>query len=170
MDLRTYARALIRNWWIILLACALGIGAALAVTMTTAPRYQSSVTFFVSTPTDADGNALQADQYAPRRVNEKLAQMIITSSGVDLPVGALQSSTSATADLNTVLLTATVTDTTQERSLQIASALATEFGVMVDELENRGSPENANVVLNVISGPTVDPTPVSPRPRTMPAT
>jgi len=56
-----------------------------ALTYSATPKYESSVTFFVSTPPNADGTALQADQYAQRRVNsyvglltsERLAQQII---------------------------------------------------------------------------------------------
>nr|WP_275889419.1 CpsD/CapB family tyrosine-protein kinase [Nakamurella flavida] len=76
----------------------------------------------------------------------------------------VQRSIAASADLNTVLLSATVTDTSDTRSLQIAGAVAAQLGALVDDLDNSGSADAPNVQLNVISGPTLNPTPVSPRP------
>ncbi len=171
MDLHGYVQAVRKYWWLVLLVTGLCVGASIVLTVTATPKYESSVTFFVSTPPNADGTALQADQYAQRRVNsyvgvltsERLAQMVIDASKVDLTVAQVSSSISAAADVNTVLLTATVTDTSPERSLAIATALSTQFTVIVNELDNHGSPDTANVVLNVVSGPTLNPVPVSPR-------
>ncbi len=89
--------------------------------------------------------------------------MIIDDSGVDLDVADVSGSIRATADLNTVLLNATVTDSSPERSLQIATALSTEFGVMVNQLDDNGADAGADVTLNVVSGPTLNPVPVSPK-------
>ena len=147
------------------------VGASIVLTYTATPQYESSVTFFVSTSANADGTALQADQYAQRRVNsyvglltsEKLAQSVIDNAHLDMTVSQVTGSIAAAADLNTVLLTATVTNSSPERSLAIATAISTQFGQMVAQLDNHGSPENANVVLNVVSGPTLNPVPVSPR-------
>ena len=171
MDLHGYVHAVRKYWWLVLLVTLASIGISIAVTVTSSPKYESSVTFFVSTPPNADGTALQADQYAQRRVNsyvglltsERLAKMIIDSTNVDLSVSQVTNAITASADLNTVLLSATVTDTSPERSLAIATALSTEFSAMVDELDNHGAAKSGNVVLNVVSGPTLNPTPVSPR-------
>lgn len=172
MDLHGYLLAVRKYWWLVLLVTLAGVGVGIAATVTASPKYESSVTFFVSTPPTADGTALQADQYAQRRVNsyvglltsERLAEQIIDAGGIDLTPAQVSASIAASADLNTVLLNATVTDTSAERSLAVATALATQFGELVDQLDNHGSPEDANVVLNVISGPTLNPVPVSPRP------
>lgn len=172
MDLHGYVQAVRKYWWLVLLVTVLGVGLGVAATVTAKPKYESSVTFFVSTPPTADGTALQADQYAQRRVNsyvglltsERLADQIIAAGGIDLTPAQVSASITASADLNTVLLSATVTDTSADRSLAIATALATQFGLLVDQLDNHGSPNDANVVLNVVSGPTLNPNPVSPRP------
>ena len=172
MDLHGYVQAVRKYWWLVLIVTAIGVGLGVAATVTASPKYESSVSFFVSTPPTADGTALQADQYAQRRVNsyvglltsERLADQIIATGGIDLTPAQVSASITASADLNTVLLNATVTDTSADRSLAIATALSTQFGVLVDQLDNKGSPDNATVVLNVISGPTLNPTPVSPRP------
>ena len=171
MDLHGYVQAVRKYWWLVLLVTLASIGIAVGVTATASKKYESTVTYFVSTPPNADGTALQADQYAQRRVNsyvglltsERLAQRIIGATKVDLSVPQVVSSITASADLNTVLLNATVTDSQPDRSLAIATAVSTQFGVMVAELDNHGSPEAATVVLNVVSGPTLNPTPISPR-------
>ena len=147
------------------------------INLRTTPEYESSVTFYVSTPTDqAGGNAYQANQYALAKIESyiqlarsaKLAQMVDDSAALGLPVGDIQNKISATSDLNTVLLTVTVTDTSPTRSLAIASAVSTQFGVMVDQLDNRttNGVAGSTVKLQVTSGPTLNNTAVSPRTRT----
>ena len=171
MDLHGYVQAVRKYWWLVLLMTGLCVGASIVLTYTATPQYESSVTFFVSTSANADGTALQADQYAQRRVNsyvglltsEKLAQSVIDNAHLDMTVSQVTGSIAAAADLNTVLLTATVTNSSPERALAIATAISTQFGQMVAQLDNHGSPENANVVLNVVSGPTLNPVPISPR-------
>ena len=171
VDLHGYVQAVRKYWWLVLLVTGLCVGASIVLTYTATPQYESSVTFFVSTPPTADGTALQADQYAQRRVNsyvglltsEKLAQSVIDTAHLDMTVSEVTGSIAAAADLNTVLLTATVTNSSPEQSLAITTAISTQFGQMVAQLDNHGSPESANVVLNVVSGPTLNPVPVSPR-------
>jgi len=171
VDLHGYVQAVRKYWWLVLLVTGLCVGASIVLTYTATPQYESSVTFFVSTPPTADGTALQADQYAQRRVNsyvglltsEKLAQSVIDTAHLEMTVSQVTGSIAAAADLNTVLLTATVTNSSPEQSLAITTAISTQFGQMVAQLDNHGSPESANVVLNVVSGPTLNPVPVSPR-------
>lgn len=172
MDLQGYLGAIRKNWWIILVAIVLGLGLAAGVTAKATPRYQSSVTFFVSTPPDTTETAAQANQYATQRVNsyagllesDLLAKQIIATTGIaDLSYGQVHDEIAATVDLNTVLLTAVVTDSSPDRGLKIASAIAKEFGGMVSGLDNRGTSKSPTVLLNVTSGPTLNPNPVSPR-------
>ncbi len=168
MDLRQYGRALRKGWWIIALCAVLGVGGAALVNLRATPQYASSVTWFVSTPTEGGTSPLAADQFATRRItsyvgllgSDVTAQAVIDKTGVDLDASQVSSRISGDADLNTVLLTATVVDSSPERSLQIAQGLATEFGTIVDQVDPIG-PDH--VVLRVISGPTLNPTPVSPR-------
>jgi capsular exopolysaccharide synthesis family protein len=142
------------------------------LTVRSAPAYQSSVTYFVSTPTESTGTPLQADQYAQRRINsyvllldtEEFAKDVITVSGIDRTIGQVQAAISGSADVNTVLLTATIVDTSPEASVAIAGAVATAFGPFVGSLDKSDASASAPVVLNVVSGPTLNPNPISPRP------
>jgi capsular exopolysaccharide synthesis family protein len=169
MDLRSFAHAIRKYWWLVLLVTLLGAGGATAMTVNTAPKYASSVTFFVSTPSSADGTALQADQFAQLRVNsyvellrsEQLADLVALEPGVGLSADAVIHRISASARTNTVLLSATATDTSKQRSLAITRAIATTFPAMVNRLDQRSS--KTTTVLNVVSGPTLGNSPVSPR-------
>ena len=168
MDLHQYITALRKGWWIILVCAALGTGAAALVNVNATPQYASTVTFFISTPTEGGTSPLAADQFATRRItsyvgllsSDVTAQRVLDDTGVDLSVGQVSARISGDSDLNTVLLTATVTDSSPERSLLIAEGLAATFGEVVDEVDPIGPDQ---VVLRVISGPTLNPQPVSPR-------
>lgn len=171
MDLRSYLRALRRNWWIVLLTTLLCGALAFFVAERTPRQYESSVTFFVSTPTDAAGTAVQADQYAQRRVNsyvqlltsDDLARRIVASTDLDLTVTQVSEAITASAEPETVLLTATVTANSPVLAQQIAGAIGRQFGDMIDALDNRGTPDKPIVQLKVTSGPSLNPMPVAPK-------
>jgi capsular exopolysaccharide synthesis family protein len=177
MDLRSYLRIIRKNWWIILLLALLGVGGATAYNMTSTPQYESAVTFYVSTPTDAaGGNAFQANQYAVAKIesynklvrSDALADRLIRRTGLDLTAPQVAGMLSASSDLNTVLLTITVRNSSPDQSLQVARAVAQEFGPLIDELDNRTSEEGVQgsaVKMVVTSGPTLNPDPVSPQTR-----
>ncbi|WP_111767657.1 polysaccharide biosynthesis tyrosine autokinase [Nakamurella deserti] len=175
MDLQAYFRIIRKNWWVIALLAVLGVGAATAYNETSTPRFESDVTFYVSTPTDAaGGNAFQANQYAVAKIesynklvkSDALAERLIARTGLDLSPSEVAGMLSAASDLNTVLITVTVVDSSRDRSLQLADAVAQEFGPLIDGLDNRTSEEGvqgSTVKMVVTSGPTLNPDPVSPR-------
>lgn len=178
MDLASYWRIVRKNWWLILICAVLGMGAGAMLNYRTTPQYASTVTFYVSTPTDAaGGNAYQANQYALAKIesyvglltSDRLATMVVDKGGIDLTPDQVSKEITAQSDLNTVLLTATVIDESPSRSLAIATAISTEFGTYIDQLDNRTTKEGAQgstVKLNVVDGPTLKADPVSPRIRT----
>lgn len=172
MDLRGWVRALRKYWWIVLITTLLSVGIGVAVTVRTAPEYASSVTFFIRTPAEQIGGAYQGDQFAQKRVNSyvqvmesrRLANLILADTQLDLTVDQTTSKISAKGDLNTVLLTATVTDTSPERSLVIATSLSKVFVDLVSSLETPPGSTTPSVTIEVISDATLSPYPVSPRP------
>lgn len=176
MDLRGCGRALRKSWWLIIIVALLGLGAAIAQNERSTRQYASTVTFYVSTPSDAaGGNAFQANQYAVARIasyvkvltSDRLAGMIMAADpSIGLDTKKISSEISGSSDIDTVFLTATVVDPDAQRSLRIATALSSQFGRLIDELDNRQSDtgtSGSTVALNVMSGPTLNPTPVSPR-------
>jgi capsular exopolysaccharide synthesis family protein len=171
MALQVYLRAIATGWWIVVITLVAGLGLATAYNSVSNPVYSSTVKFFVSTQTEAGESPLQADEFAQRRINsyvqlmtsEAMINKIIDTSGVDLSVAQLSTMISAYSDPETVLLGVEVHDTDQDRSFDIATAIADDFGTLVAQLDNRGNSEVANVKLNVVSGPTLAEDPISPR-------
>ncbi|MCW2528164.1 MAG: capsular exopolysaccharide family [Pseudonocardiales bacterium] len=171
MDLRTYLHSLRRSWWIVLLFVVVITGASAAYTATITKKYSSTVTFYVSTPTLTTGNPLQADQFVQRRLesyvgllkSDRLAQVVLTDTKLNLTQKQIINKISASANANTVLLRATVTDTSSARAVKIASSISSEIGGVVKQLDNFGT-KKSPVVLEVISGPTSSNNAISPRP------
>ena len=161
MDFRTYLTALRRHWWIPVLTTLLGIAGSAAAYYTTPPTYATSVTFYVSTPIQSGANPQSVGEFAQSRVNsyvvlmssERVAQAVVDRSGVDLSAGAVMRKITAEADLNTVVVKATVRDSSAERSMVLAQGLAASFGTTVSTLDNPGT-GRATVIINVVSGPT----------------
>ncbi len=169
LDLHTHLSALRRFWRSVALCAMLGIAAAAALTWTTQPTYESTMTFFVATRSSSANNPLQADEFAQRRINsyvgvinsEKLATVVVNDTGVPVPPADVSKMISASVDPETVLLNVTVTDISPDRSLIIAKSISRNLDKTIGQLDNRG---NRNAVeLRVISGPTLNPFPVTPR-------
>ncbi len=162
MDLQSYLATLRKHLIFIIVAVALGAGVAMLIFWRTPPTYASQIQFYVSTPLPEGTNAQSAGQFAQARVNsyvqllssEVLGARVVKATGVDLTAGEVAKRISATADVNTVLLTATATDQSPDRSLAIARGVGIAFGTMVDELDNAGR-NSALVVIHTVSGPTL---------------
>lgn len=169
MELRTYLEALRKHWLSMVLLTLLGILAGVGGYLLTPPVYSSSVTFYVSTPPTDNSNPFASGQFAQARVNsyvsllesEQLALRVIREENLDLTAVGVMKKIKATAELNTVLVTAEVRDSTPDRSLKIAEGIARTFGEMVNELDNQNR-KDAIVIINVVSGPTLAPYPVAP--------
>lgn len=170
MDLQRYLQAIRKFWWVILIPALLGGLWGVASMARSVTQYEGSVEFFVQTSGETSlSAAAQGDQFAQRRVNsyvalletDRLAQMVIEQSGLELTVGQVRSMIGASGDVNTVLLTATATSSDRDMALAVAEALSTELVTLVDEVENPDGDE-ASVSLEVVSGPTVDEVPAQP--------
>jgi capsular exopolysaccharide synthesis family protein len=169
LDLRTHLRALRRFWKSVVLCALLGLAAALVASWLTQPQYETRTTFFVATQSSAGSSALQADEFAQRRINsyvgvinsERLAQIVIDDTGVPMTPTEVSATISVSVDPDTVLMTVAVRDVSADRSLTISKSIAKNLDKLIGELDNRGS-QNA-VQLRVISGPTLNADPVAPR-------
>lgn len=170
MDLHGYVRA-VRRSWLLVLGCVLGcVAIAVALALHASPVYASKVTFFASTPSNSVNNPLEGDQFGQQRVNTyvkllssgRLADRIRANTGVDVSVKNLMKEIQGEGDLNTVLFTATVEDSSRARSLAIATAVADQFPLLVGEIESQGGAKTVPVHLDVVSGPSQDRFPVSP--------
>jgi capsular exopolysaccharide synthesis family protein len=172
MELRDYLRAIRKRWWLVAGAVVIALAGAGVVTALTPPRYQASVTFFVSTQTRGGiTDAYQGDLFSKQRVksyvdlltSDRLATMVAAEqpgwSAVDI-----QGRIGARAIPDTVLLQATVTDRDRARALRLTEVLATQFAALVRTLETPPGATVATVRVEVIAGPKLAGAPVAPTP------
>lgn len=169
VDLRTHIRAVKHFWISVAVITLLAVSAAALITLRTPPSFESTMTFFVATTGNERNSALQADEFAQRRINsymgvvnsERLAQIVLDDTGLTLTPEDISEMVTASVQPDTVLLDVRVVDTSQQRSLAVAQSIADNFDDAIRELDNRGA--DTNVELRTISGPTLNPEPVSPR-------
>ncbi|WFE35878.1 polysaccharide biosynthesis tyrosine autokinase [Micromonospora sp. WMMD975] len=172
MDVFGYLRLVRRHWWIVLVTVMLTVGAAALVTVRTTPRYQASVTFFVNTPSQGVTAAYQGSLFLQQRVksyadlltSDRLAQSVVADAPLGLTADQVRGRIATSTKPDTVLLTATVTDTDQNRALKTAEALSAKFTDLVKKVETPGDNEPSPIKIEVVSGPRVTSSPVSPQP------
>jgi capsular exopolysaccharide synthesis family protein len=173
VELKHYIQIARKYWWLLVIGTMLGASLGLYSAETTQIEYRGSVTFFVRTAGEGTASAANlGDQFAQRRVNsyiallqtDRLATMIIDDTGLELTPGQVRGKISGRSNIDTVLLTATVTDISRERALDIAESLSRQFVQLVSEVEGSGDAGGeATVHLELVSGPAAR---VLPIPRT----
>lgn len=145
MELVAYWRLLVQSRRLIVattLICAL---LSFFVTLSMTPIYKASAQLFVSTPASAvDISALlTGSSFSQQRV-KSYAQIINSPVNLEpvvkdlkLKMSAedLSKNITASAPLDTVLISLTVTDTNPKRAARIANAVAQQFGITVKSLE-----------------------------------
>ncbi len=171
MDLRGYLRAIRLNWWIVVVVVVLGTLGGVFVVHRSTRVYAGQVTFFVASPGSPTSASVSGDltaaedlavSYARLLSSDRLAMMVANAEpSLHLNAGQVSGKISGTAELNTVLLNATVHDTSRVRLKVLTRAVAIQFPLLVHQLNSASS----RVTLNVTSGPTVGSAPVSPRSR-----
>lgn len=172
MDLRDYLRAARQRWWLVLCAAGLAIGAAALVTARAEPKYATTMTFFISTPHSGVTDAYQGGLFSQQRVksyadlltSDRLAHAIAGEHKTSLVADQIRGRISGQALPDTVLLQATVVDTSRERSRDIGHSLTRQFKRLVEALETPPGEDNPSVKVEVIAGPRLQNEPVEPRP------
>ncbi|MGR6319349.1 polysaccharide biosynthesis tyrosine autokinase [Micromonospora soli] len=172
MDVLSYLRLVRRHWWIVLITVLVALGAAAVVTVRTPEKYQGSVTFFVTTPSQGVTDAYQGSLFLQQRVksyadlitSDRLAQSVVAESPLGLTADQVRRRISTTAETGTVLLNATFTDTDQTRALKTTETLSAEFVELVQRVETPPDGTAPPVKVEVVSGPRVSSSPVSPQP------
>jgi len=172
MDVLNYLRLIRRHWWIVLITVMLALATAALITVRTPPRYQASVTFFVTTPSQGVTDAYQGGLFLQQRVksyadlltSDRLAQGVVSESPLGLTADQVQSRISTSTEAGTVLLKATFTDTDQTRALKTTEALSAKFVELVQKVETPPDGKSPPIKLEVVSGPRVTSSPVSPQP------
>jgi capsular exopolysaccharide synthesis family protein len=172
VDLREYLRVL-RAQWVLLVACALlGVAGSAFLTWQTTPQYASSARLFVSTQGSTDdAQANQGSQFSIQRVKsyaelltgQEIAKRVVESLRLEESPKRLASQISASATLDTVILTVTVTDPSPVRAKMLADAVSTQFVTYVAELETPPGKDAATIKATVVDPASESSSPVSPR-------
>lgn len=145
MELVAYWRLLVQSRRLIFVTTLIGMLISFFVTMSMTPIYKSSAQLFVSTPASAVdiSTLLTGSSFSQQRV-KSYAQIINSPVNLEpvvkdlkLKVSAeeLSKNITATAPLDTVLISLVVTDTNPKRAARIANAVAQQFGITVKSLE-----------------------------------
>lgn len=172
MDVRDYLRAVRRQWWMVVTAVVLGVGAGVGVTAMTPPEYAASVTFFVGTQTKGVSDAYQGSLFSQQRIksyadlltSDRLARVVVSREPAARSATRVQAAITATPVPDTVLLQATVTDRNRNRAVMLTRAVADAFVDLVRTLETPPGSSSPTVWVEVVAGPTLAAEPVAPQP------
>ncbi|MFF5262478.1 YveK family protein [Actinomadura viridis] len=173
MEVGRYLGVVRRHWLLITISVVLSGIAAVGFTARQTPQYQASVTMFVSgTGNGTDStSAYQASLLSQERVKSyagllksgRLARDLSRTLGGGVSPAELQAKISAETFPGSVLLKATVTDSSPAWARSVADALGARFALFVDELERAPGATRAPIKVSVVDDAQEPAAPVSPR-------
>ncbi|MCT9819024.1 polysaccharide biosynthesis tyrosine autokinase [Microbacterium sp. W1N] len=144
MELSDYIRVLRKNWLLIIIATLVGIGVAAAYSLTRTPEYEASSTVAVSTQGSGSVAELQqGSSFAQTRINTYVGLVktpivlnpVIAQLDMGVTSTELGAQVSASAALNTTLITITVTDPDPVKAAELANAVAASLSEVVPQIE-----------------------------------
>ena len=172
MELIQYWRLIVQNRIVIVCTTLLGLFLAIGFTATITPLYQSEAEIFVSTPassldiTDlATGSSFSQQRvksYAQIINSPITLEPVVNRLNLNITAEQLSGQVSASAPLDTVLITLIVTDTNPQLAAKIANAVAEQFGITVSELELHGIGIDSPVKVSLVKDAAPNGNPISP--------
>ncbi|HEY2298328.1 MAG TPA: polysaccharide biosynthesis tyrosine autokinase [Jatrophihabitans sp.] len=174
MNARDYLRAIRKSRWLVIVCVLVGVVGGFLYSKAQTPLYACRLTFYVGSPAlnGQDANATnqfaqdRAASYAALLSSDALATMIVDQHGIEMVPRQLAHEVVASAQLNTILIDVTITDSSPARATKIGNAVGQAFPHLVDKLDNTASAGGSAVSLRVVSGPHTGNAPVSPHTRT----
>lgn len=173
MELIQYWRLIVQNRIVIGASTLVGFVIAAAITFTTTPLYESQAQIFVSTPASTlDISALATgSSFSQQRVKSyaqiinspKTLEPVIRRLNLKMDATTLSSMVTASAPLDTVLISLTITDTDPKRAAKIANAVAEQFGITVGDLELYGIGVDSPVKVSTVKDAMPADSPASPK-------
>ncbi|WP_224084082.1 polysaccharide biosynthesis tyrosine autokinase [Arthrobacter sp. StoSoilB19] len=160
MNIGEYLRVARRNW-VLVLACALiGLLCAGIISVTAKPTYTAETQLFVAIQSSGSVQELQqGNTFSQARVQSYVGtvttpvvlQPAIDALGLSVSPEDLAKRVKATSDLNTVLISISVTDESAVQAAATAEAIANSLVRAVDTLEKPKNGGSSPVSLSVIS-------------------
>lgn len=174
MDLRDYARILRRNILLIIATTIIGLSVGAVTALATAPRYDASTQLFVATrssDTASTDELRLGTDYARQAVTSYV--LVITSAivlepviaelGLDESVEELADRISASASLNTVVITISASASEPDDAARVANAVGDSFKLVIaDELERRGEGQTSPIRIETLQPAQVPTEPAAP--------
>lgn len=160
------------RWWVIAvssLGCAV---LALGVSLVQTPMYESTATLYVTAPSDTNAasaayqGSLASQQRVTSYVKLVTSDVVLTdavrNSGLDISVDEARDSLSASASVNTVLLSVTAATADPVRSSVLANSVASSLSSYIKTLERPDGGLTPLAKLTVVSAATAADDPTSP--------
>lgn len=166
-----YLRILRRNWLLVLSATLAGLLLSGVASVLTKPTYTAGTQLFVAIQNSGSVQELQqGNTFGQARVQSyvktvetpKVLQPAIDALGLDMTAAELAGRVSANTDLNTVLITITVSDGSPVRAAAMAQAVGDSLVTAVDSLERPRNGGESPVSLSVITPPVAPSLPSAP--------
>lgn len=174
MELSDYLRILRRNWLLITVCAVVGLLVGAVASFAVRPTYTAETKLFVAIQNSGSVQELQQGntftqarvQSYVETVSEPLVlQPVVDALGLGLTPAQLSSKVAATADLNTVIITIAVEDTSPVQAAAIAQATADSLVQSVGGLESTSEGGSSPVNLTVITPATAPAEPSAPNTR-----
>jgi len=173
MDLTDFYRLILRNLVLTVVSVLVGLMIAAGITYAMTPIYQAKIQLFVSTPSSAlDVSALvQGSSFSQQRV-KSYAQIVNgpetlkpVIASLDLPYSyeKLAKNVTATAPLDTVLISVTVSDPSAYRAARIANAIGQQFAITANNLEVSGFNSSSAIKVSMVKTASLPKSPSSPK-------
>jgi capsular exopolysaccharide synthesis family protein len=171
LEIRDYLRILRRNWILIVAGTLIGLLVGGAASILVKPTYTAETQLFVAIQGSGSVQELQqGNTFSQARVQSYVKtvespvvlQPVIDSLGLPVTSDELSSRVTAITDINTVLITIAVSDTSPAQAAAIAQAVADSLIRAVDTLEKPRTGGASPVSLSVIKPAIAPPSPSAP--------
>lgn len=159
MDLSEYMRVIRRNWILIIAAALTGLLFAGGASVLTKPTYVAETELFVAIQNSGTVQELQqGNTFSQARVQSYVKtvdspivlQPVIDSLGLDTTPAELAKKVKASTDLNTVLISISVSDGSAVQAAAVATAVSNSLIKAIDTLEKPKNGGSSPVGLSVI--------------------
>lgn len=174
MELNDYLRVLRRNWLMIVACAVLGVLIGTFASLVVKPTYVAETKLFVAISNSGSVQDLQqGNTFTQARVQSYIEtvdtpfvlQPVIDSLGLELSPAALANLVTATADLDTVIITISAEHSSPVQAAAIAQATGDSLVRSVDDLESPTENGSSPVKLSVLTPATAPTEPSAPNGR-----
>jgi capsular exopolysaccharide synthesis family protein len=174
VELSDYLRILRRNWLLITTCALLGLLVGAIASFAVRPTYTAQTKLFVAIQSSGSVQELQqgntftqarVQSYVETATEPIVLQPVVDALGLDLTPKQLAGKVTATADLNTVIITIAAEDTSPVQAAAIAQATADSLVRSIDNLESTDEGVTSPVNTEIITPATAPSDPSAPNTR-----